>query len=1834
MKQSAFGWLCAMVLTLSAPALAQQTKPQQPAKTQPAGTPAPVARFTGKLSTDPAQFMQDVQLMMAATNNAAAKNTAAKLQQLWASNKLTATQQGNIVTLSQQMLTLGYKARPHLEALFNAVVAGATVQNFSDKQMDEFLDVATKTVRTDPGPEAAKFLSSAAQFLDTKVLFTSRYNTLRVIGGTFSFAYNDQDMPSMAPAAAPVAAPPAAAVVTQPLNTKPGAKTPAKKAAPKKRKSDGWDSADLWSSSGGSGWGDSNDGWGTPAKKTPAKTTPAKAGATPAAKEPEPAPAFEPAPYFDSYVAPPTRGPVLVLKDADLFMSTGGDSITIKKTSGAVVPQTGKFVGYGGQYGWQVNGNPATADLTTYDFDLNKAEFTAEPVTLTYPAVLETPVKGALSYKSLKKKPGAADSGYPRFISLTNDARVKNIGENIRYYGGFSLAGSRVLSAALDGSLSRIFVDLDGKPKFRASSRAYVLGDSLITAERASVTIFEDKIDSLTHPGVKLKYTKKGQVLQLAREAGLYKSTPYFDSYHQMEITAEMLSWPIRTPDINFSMLTAKNQVTANFESKEFYTNTRYQQIKSINKLHPLQMVVGYSAENGNKRRFTVQEVADFRKLKPENVRSAAAGLARDGYVDWNPQTQQITLRPKATHYVNSSRGKKDYDHIAIKSLSPSGKNATLNLNTNDLIVRGVDRFNFSDDSVTVFVKPDSSIIRIQKNRGILFNGTVVASSFVFKGKEFKFDYDGFFIDLAQIDSIIVKGKGSKGSVMKARKDTDFTLTNKKKTSTGKLYINHPNNKSGRKKLGAYPSFDATTGAYVYFDKPEVLGGAYDTTVYFDIPPFKLDSLNNKNRSAVGFKGTFVSGGIVPDLKTKLVLQDDGSLGFTYDLPKEGVPVYGGKGRLFNKVKMSNRGIQGIGDIKYLTSTLSSDQFIFYKDSVVTVGKAGTILPGPLNGTEFTKVTLPAGYQMKWAVKQDSMYLSTQPQGLAMKMYGDQYGFKGTATLTPGGLYGDGGVDGPQSFIRSTQIAFKPTSYTGKKSTLSIKSAEPNKPALTANNVAFSYDVKNGNTSFAREEGDSKSSIDLPYSDYRTTLSGGKWDFKKKLVQLKVAPGADSTRSYFYSTKPDQKGLKFRAATGQYDLTRYRLIAGGVPRIAAADAWIEPDSNKVYILANAQMRTFQNAGIVMDTLAKFHNLYKGEIKVLSRTAFTGNALYSYKNASADSFAIKFANFQVDSTAMLAGGPKGAKKGGLLKKGNGLEDAPPSPATMAVASIDAKDKFHLAPRIAYRGGVNMNSKRRGFIFDGQGRLEFSKVPTAADWFAVQDSIDPKAIRLRIPDPVAPARNKADEVGDASALFTGLFMSEGTGKVYPLYAGPKLDIIDRNLFQVGGYLSFNQKKGIYTIANHDLTDPNIYEGSVLTFNDSTGGLSFRGKLNLINSNKDYGITASGVGTAKPDSNRYDLDTFMAFDINMPEKAVEAMGVDMATNTKGSPEALNGSQEEYYKLGEFLGSKAVQSYSERRGKYEPLQKISPKMLHTVVLNKVDLRWSEKFKAWYSVGKIGLVSIGKKDLNVLIDGHIEIHKGDNNTDEVNLYLEAEPQTWYFMKYSGTAMLAKAQHGSFDEIIGRAAKGDYNTATQYGFYLGDDQEVQQYLVRFRRDYLKEDPKKKRAAPVSAASQSTGNFDFDQDASKKKKKKGNEPAFDADGMPIEEVPVDKKKKNKKETAADPNDPFGGGDAGAAPAEAPKKKEKKADPVADEPAPAEDTSKKKKEKAAEPAPTPAKPAATPEPAATEPSIDPKQAKKEEERKAKEAEKLKKEEEKKAKEEEKKKKANENDPFGGS
>jgi hypothetical protein len=1771
----------------------QPTPVVAPADPPTKGRPQPTVadRYAGKLSTDPAQYIVDVQTMMLSTNSLSARTAGANLRTLWGSNRLTASQQARIVAISQQMLAKKLRPRPHFEAFFTAVTGGANSAKLSDQQMDQFLDVLSQTIDKDPATQTDKFLYSSSRLLNGGILYRSGFNTLKVKGGSLSFAYNagvpapaadlDFNTPEPAkPVPAPVATKPAAPV-------KKAAPKPVVKAAPKKKASSGWDTSDLWSSSGGGGWGDSDDGWGTPAKKaapkktaakTQAKTSPAKTpakavpSATPvvSAADFDQAPVFTPdaAAVYDTYVAPPVQGPVFLVKDAEVTLVTVGDSVTLHKVTGTAVPGTNRFVAQSGVLDWTIKKNPVSATMTAFDFDMGKPEFTAQPVTLTYAAVLEAPVKGALSYKAGRKKPGAADNGYPRFISLTNDARVKNLGDNISYQGGISLTGGRMLSAALDGSAAKLTVSVAGQPKFKASSRAYVLGDSVILADRAAVTIYQGAKDSLTHPGVTLKYLKGKQMLTLSREKGLYKTTPYSDSYHQMDVRTELLTWTLNKPTIDFAMLTAKEQVTADFESKEFFTNTRYQQLKSINRIHPLQILVGYSQSHANAKTLNVTTLATDLQVSEPNLRSALAGLARDGYVQWTPITGEVLILPKGFHYVASSRDKKDYDHLAIKSLSGSGRNATLNLQNNVLLIRGVDRFNFSDDSATVYVQPDSGIIRVERNRNIKFNGRVVASSFTFRGREFLFDYDGFYVDMPKLDSVVVRSKVKKPTTPGAPNHSDFAMTNKGQKTSGRLYINDPRNKSGRKKKGSYPAFNSESPTTVFFNKPDVLGGAYDSTMHFDIPPFKLDSLNNVARSTAGFNGVFNSGGILPPIKTKLVMQDDGSLGFTHDAPAGGYPLYGNKGKLLGKVKFDGRGLQAGGNVQYLSGSFTSDQFVFYKDSVVTQGKTGVIAANTTGGVDIPKATLPAGYLMRWAARQDSMFLATPRSGEPIKLYAGTYTLKGTAVLTPKGLGADGRLDGPQSFIKSPLLSFKTNGYTGKRATLSVKSGEANKPALTANDVSFDYNLQKGYADFTREEG-SKASIDLPYSQFKTTLSGGRWDFKKKQVQLRVAAGADSTNSYFTSVKPEQHGLRFRAAKATYDLARYRLEARGVPHIASADAWIVPDSGKVSILAGAQIKPFRNAGVLLDSLAQFHKLYKGNITVLSRDAFSGDALYRFKSASSDSVAIRFTNFQSADSANVAATasltdeiPVTTKKRSLLGSRRSGNAPARGRGTIAVATVQPTDKLELAPHIAYRGDITLNSQKRGLIYGGQAQLQFGKERAAGEYFVVRDSIDPKNVVISLRDPRAE---------DGGALATGLFISDNTNALYPLYAGAKVATTDIDFFPVDGELHYNAKTKDYTLTRNDITNSNLYSGATFIYHDANGHVDFRGPLHFINNNKDFAITSSGVGSGLPDSARYRVDALLAFDINLPPKALEAMAARLVQATKNATMALEGSGNEFYKLGEFVDQKTIEAYTTRGG--TALSKIAPKLqLHTLVLNMVNLRWHPKLKAWYSVGKLGLAGVGHRDVNALIDGYVEI-KRENNADMVEVYLEAEPQSWLYFKFANGLLLTIGELGNYNAEIGAKVKGDYNTASTYGVFPADYPDADGFRARFRKDYLgRTDKLPARAAPAPQPDE------FSEDADKKKKKKkgdifdtsdtGATPA--ADAAP---APTTSKKKKKKD-----DDPFGDGvmDIPGAPAPTAAPKPKPAAPTT--PKPAAPTP------AAEPAPaTPAATAPEPEPA---------------------------------------------------
>lgn len=1557
------------------------------------------AQAQSKLSDKPAEFVGDVKVMLAAGKVPDAEKLSADLAEVWSSGKLTAKQQQQVMEISQRMYRKRIPAT-RFGLFYTMVTAGINNQRMRPDQLDKMLEVTDKAVQQEEPKRLDQFLTTASLYLASNRLYQNSYYSLRSTGGEFSFAYEGASKADEAAVG------------------------------------NGWDDT-SWDDEAGNGEeATEDDGWGT------ITTTPKKEDKQKAAKARK-----ENQKRLFVPEQPKVSGPVLKLEKTNLVFVTPWDSAAIADTEGQLMLATNLFVGEGGKFAWQVKGESASAELHKYNFDTSFAGFKAPDVAVTFAAVLAAPVDGALEWISSKRKTG--NYPYPKFTSFTNDAQLHNMGANIAYKGGFSLVGDLIGSRPLDGSLSEIVVSQKGQRKFRALARGYTFEDSLLLANRAAVAIYQQK-DSLTHPAVQLRFSRATQELTLTKDNGPYADMPFYDNFHQIELTAERLQWTLGESNIEFSVLNTKTLIPLQLESTEYFSNSRYQRLVGVAPFHPLQLLVGYGTK-AKQKEFYATDVAKATKINENAIKEAAMAMSYQGYLNYDPASGYIELKPKALHYVGSSRDAKDFDHLVIKSVVPSGRNATLDLESNKLTVRGVDKIVFNNDTASVYILPRGREVRILENRDIEFDGQIYASRLAINGTEFKFNYNDFLIELDKIDTVaLVMGKhrGRSGKV------SDQVLTGNAGGMSGTLYINKPNNKSGEEFYAEYPKFDGVTGARVAFARPDVAGGAYDSTVYFEMPPFKLDSLSSGSKS-FGFDGTFNSGGIFPPIKTKMVMMPDETLGFYYQPGAKGLSAYGGKGMVFDTIMLSSAGIQSKGTLQYLSATLEAPDYTYYKNGVTAHnGTSVKIAEGQQNGVEFPVATL-SGYNMNWQPLADTMYLQTVEE--PMKLYKEGFDFKGVAKLSPGGLHAAGVVDNPVANVTSEKLLLKQRSFTGNNAQMIVKSDVEGRPAVKAQDVAIAYDLTKGIVDFESEQ-KGTTSMEFPKAQYKTSMSSARWDMNQQKVSLKADDSGG--KNWFYSMHPAQEGLRFMAASGEYDLKSNNLLAGGVPYIAVADVHVVPDSGHVAVGADATIQTLRNARVLADSTQQFHKLYKGNIDVLSRMAMKGDAVMDYQNAAADSFQLQFADF-------IYGSPEGGKKKQLY--------------TMATARMEESNPFYIFPRILYRGKVAMRAPRQHLDFDGELKLNFTGDPADSDWFPYKkDTLNPTNVRIPIIDPKA---------ADGTPLHTGIHIAAGSGKFYSTFVSKKQAEEDLDLFKVDGLLSYNKERKEFILGQEARAYGNAYEGNVMHYNEASRMVHFEGRLNLLKPLKNFTVEAAGSGNANADSSKYDLDAFLVFDMTVPEQALSAMAATLRGNAVGGISTTAASDARLYKLGEFVGDKEVRRYKQQSdAEYVPLPKLSKKLVRSLVLNEVRLEWDNEQNAWFSVGDISLSNILKEDINAQMDGYLEMRQDMNGQPAVNLYLQADPYTWYYFSFFENAMTMASSDEKFNKVVDSKSKGSRGATGNYGVYAGEAIEKNQFLEHFRTAYL--DGKDGfKVASEQIVPESTGNFDFLEDQPKKEKKR-------------------------------------------------------------------------------------------------------------------------------------------------
>ncbi|HEY1040773.1 MAG TPA: hypothetical protein VGF30_15265, partial [Bacteroidia bacterium] len=428
------------------------------------------------------------------------------------------------------------------------------------------------------------------------------------------------------------------------------------------------------------------------------------------------------------------------------------DSLEIKGISGVYYPSTGRFIGKGGKASWKRTGldDNVFAEIKKVNIDCKTGGYTTDSVMFSNPMYFDKPQLGKLQDKVRQENKGDT---YPRFDTYTKRVLVKNVVKDVDYEGGFSMRGPKFVGSGDAKNPAKILFKRGGVNFLQLSSRNFAMSTTKISADNASVKFILDK-DSIVHPGLSFKYDGDERKVSLIRTQDGMQKTPFANSYHKVDMYIEEITWKIDSAKIDMGFLFNNMQGQAFFESTDFFTADRYQQL-SAGDVNPIAKINQYYEAKDKKRTFTANDLAVYMKWLAVDLRPVLFKIVQFGLIDYNVETDEITIKDKLFNYIKASKRQIDYDIITFHSINPGGTNATLNLlnNNYDLRIRGVKTILLSDTQ-KVFVFPAKQEILLKKGRTFAFSGMVSANKFEFHGKEFIYNYDDNKIDLKNVDSL------------------------------------------------------------------------------------------------------------------------------------------------------------------------------------------------------------------------------------------------------------------------------------------------------------------------------------------------------------------------------------------------------------------------------------------------------------------------------------------------------------------------------------------------------------------------------------------------------------------------------------------------------------------------------------------------------------------------------------------------------------------------------------------------------------------------------------------------------------------------------------------------------------------------------------------------------------------------------------------------------------------------------------------------------------------------------------------------------------------------
>jgi len=1298
----------------------------------------------------------------------------------------------------------------------------------------------------------------------------------------------------------------------------------------------------------------------------------------------------------------------LSIEDTRLVCYVRDDSLNIFSTRGTLNLINGKWIGEKGKITWEQNGferNQVYALFDEYSLDMGNSSFTIEDVTFYNSIYFNAPLKGSLEHK-IRPVRRASGSNYPKFESYEQVFNIQNIHPDIHYKGGFSQYGAKFRGSGTNKNPAKIIIERNDSAFITAESLVFSLREKEIISRNTKITMHLDT-GTIHHPGLEFKYMAPSNELYLIRSGEGISQSPFFDTYHNISIDSEIIYWPINKNYMELRRLQGAARNYSFFESLSYFRKAFYRKLQGMDAKHPLQGLKECYNHHDQKP-FTAEDYARYIKKPESQIKQQVLGLSFHGFVEYNINTDTIRIKQRLTDYLKFRIGQKDYDVIKFRSETPGKEpNALFDLRNYDLAMNGVENISISDQQKVAF-RPKEKEVTMKYNRNFSLNGHILAGMIGLYGDGFFFTYDDFLVDMQTIDSMkmsVITNKTDRFGRSLVR-DIDNTIAE----LSGQLKIDSADNKSGKENYPHFPMLVSDQNSYVYYDGGDIQKGAYKKEdFYFELDPFQIDSINELTRKNILFKGKLVSN-IFPVLEDQLSVRNDYSLGFVKQSPPEGYPIYNEKALFTNKIDLSNDGLKGEGELKYLTSKAESESFTFLPDET----------KGTAYNFEVAPQTTNPPYPDVRGQKIDISFLPEEDRLIAKNMdenfdiFEKEASLNGQIILTPNGTEAGGTLSMNQASLEAEKMQLSHHSLFSDSADFNLMGGED------MEGVSFKTDNLKAELDFEEKQGrfharDRGNKVEFSDNLYIAYISEFSWDMEQNDISM-GARGSEGNR--FVSTHRGQDSLDFMAPIASYDIESKTIKAEEVRNIEVADANIILKNQEITIYEEAEMAPLDSATIeIKNGLHTFENAH---VNIKGKYNYKATGEYTFIN--------------------------GAKKGYIIHFNEIF--AEDEQETRAKGNIGEKKIFALNEHFAFKGDVELSANDSLLTFDGGVQmLHPCSKKGPQEHLQFKSRIDPDKVLIPLEERSYTYGNE-----ERKELVRGFFLQLDSSHVYSAFLEESRGMNNTPILTAGGNLRYNDNNNCFEIAKEQKLAHPDSTGNILRYHTEQCMVSGEGKLNLGMDLEQVKTHSSGTIQHLRDGNEIKINGLLGIDFMLDENSINTMVNTIAAS--GAPDALHNEPEIKKALREWISAKDADKIIDVLEPTTNLTELIPdKIQHTLLFTDMEFTWDTPSRSYKAEGRFDLGWIKNQAISreLKVKSLISRSRGGNTLE---IHIETDAKTWFFFSYENGKMNVLSSLDAFNQDIRALEPEERKMDTGFGedsyiFQISSERRLNDFLKKF-----------------------------------------------------------------------------------------------------------------------------------------------------------------------------------------